>query len=209
MTLTKHAFTLEVLSKGHFEFGVGAGWLEPEFEVLDVSFEDRGRILDEFLNVFRKAQSEGIVGFEGEFTSFPRTGFHPVPETGGPRIWIGGHSGPAFRRVGEYGDGWIIKGVQPPKVRAARERIMDAWTGYQREGQPVIAVGYSIDNKSDEVSEPVPELADGAIEQVEMFRKAGASHIILDVSLTEQDSCLETIETFGETVIPHFSGSNQ
>lgn len=141
VTLTKHALTLDALSEGRFEFGVAPGWMRTEFEVLDVPFEERGSRTDEFLDLFERACTEDRLSFDGPHHSFQEAGFHPRPvQEGGPPLWIGGLSGAAFRRVGEYGAGWTIFPESPDQVRSAVERVRAAWEDYDRAGDPGVAV---------------------------------------------------------------------
>ena len=91
--LARNAFTLEQLSGGRFDFGVAPGWLETEFEVLDVPFEERGSRTDEFLDLFERAREEPELAFDGPHHSLQRTGFHPAPPRGRPKVWVGGRSG--------------------------------------------------------------------------------------------------------------------
>jgi len=125
VVLARQVLTLVALADGRFEFGVGAGWLRTEFEVLDVPFEERGSRTDEFLRLFERICEEGELRFDGPHHSFQRTGFRPVPKER-PRVWVGGHSGAAFRRTAEFGDGRTILWLRPAEVRAARERLLAA-----------------------------------------------------------------------------------
>jgi len=144
VALARNALSVEALSDGRFDFGVGSGWLRTEFEVLDVPFEERGSRTDEFLSLFDRIRKAGELSFDGPHHSFQETGFRPTPEPGRPKIWIGGRSGAAFRRVGQFGDGWTIFWDRPADIAAARERILDAWTDFDREGEPEIALTRAI-----------------------------------------------------------------
>lgn len=108
LTLAKELATLDVLSGGRVELGIGVGWLREEFETLGVPFERRGARADEYVDVLRALWSDGATSFEGEFTSFTNANCYPKPvQPGGIPIVVGGHSDAAARRAGRLGDGFF------------------------------------------------------------------------------------------------------
>jgi probable F420-dependent oxidoreductase len=98
--------TLDYVSGGRAEMGIGAGWMSSEFDCAEVDFHTRGRRLDECIEVCRKLWTEPQVAHHGEFFDFDAVGFEPKPSAS-LRIHVGGESGPALRRVAKHGDGWI------------------------------------------------------------------------------------------------------
>jgi probable F420-dependent oxidoreductase len=104
----KELMTLDHLSGGRFEFGVGGGWSAEEYEVLGVPFERRGRRFDEYIQAIRTAWGEQPASFHGEFVSFTDVVLMPRPLTeGGPPMLIGGSSLAALKRAAALGDGWF------------------------------------------------------------------------------------------------------
>ncbi len=139
VTLVKHVLTLDNLTGGRTAFGVGAGWMETEFELLDVPFAERGAWTDDFLEILDRAGDEAAFAFDGRVHSFQQAGFHPRPvQNGGPPILVGGNSGPAFRRAAEYGDGWTIFTGDPDVVSTGADRLRTAWRDFDRDGDPEI-----------------------------------------------------------------------
>jgi probable F420-dependent oxidoreductase len=208
VVLAKNALTLESLSEGRFEFGVGAGWLRTEFEVLDVPFNERGSRTDEFLEIFDRACKEGEFEFDGPHHSFQKTGFYPVPDRdSGPPIWVGGHSGASFRRVAEYGNGWTAMWSRPDEIVDARKRIMRAWNDYGRSSQPNIAVMRPVHVGTDtpqSTDRPLIGDPNKIIEDIESYADAGTTQIIINFFSRNADSQIEQIERFGSEVIPSF-----
>lgn len=140
ITLVKHFLTLDNLTGGRATVGVGAGWMETEFEILDVPFEERGAWTDDLLDVLDRAGREAAFAFDGRVHSFQKTGFYPRPvQDGGPPVLVGGNSGPAFRRAAEYGDGWTIFTGDPDVVASGAERLRTAWRDFDRDGDPEIS----------------------------------------------------------------------
>ena len=111
--------TLDFLSGGRFQYGVGLGWMQEEFEALEVSFADRGRRVDEYLDVMKLLWSGSDAGFRGEFTGFARGRLHPLPaQRPHPPILIGGESPAALRRVARHGDGFYVNWKTLPEFTA-------------------------------------------------------------------------------------------
>jgi probable F420-dependent oxidoreductase len=106
--LAKQLATIDRLSGGRIELGIGAGWLRDEFELLGSSFDDRGARTDEWIDVLRTLWRDPVASHHGPNLSFDavRLTTHPV-QPGGVPIIVGGHSAPALRRAGERGDGFL------------------------------------------------------------------------------------------------------
>ncbi|MFM8303836.1 MAG: LLM class F420-dependent oxidoreductase [Actinomycetota bacterium] len=100
--------TLDIVSGGRVELGIGASWLEEEWVAAELDFASRGRRVDECIEVCRRLWTEEEVTHRGEFFSFEGAVFVPKPvQQPGPPILVGGESGAALRRAARIGDGWI------------------------------------------------------------------------------------------------------
>lgn len=110
--LTAHAVaTLDALSGGRVIFGVAVGYLEPEFEALEVDYHRRGAILDDVIARMTSAWA-GEAGPAGNL-------MRPLPVPA-PPLWFGGNSRAAVRRVVTSGQGWIPFPAPPALARAVR-----------------------------------------------------------------------------------------
>jgi probable F420-dependent oxidoreductase len=98
--------TLDYVSGGRAEVGIGAGWMETEFRAADVDFASRGRRLDECIEICKRLWTEPQVAHTGEFFKFEAVGFEPKPSAS-IRIHVGGESRAALRRAARHGGGWI------------------------------------------------------------------------------------------------------
>lgn len=107
VVLAKELATLDALSGGRVQLGVGAGWLEEEFDAIGVSFADRGRRTDEHIEALRALWTQDAATFEGEFVSFRDCILRPQPAQGSIPIHVGGHTKVAARRAGTLGDGFF------------------------------------------------------------------------------------------------------
>jgi len=107
LVLAKQVATLDLLSGGRVELGIGVGWLKEEFDALGVPFDKRGKRSDEYIRILRAAWKDGPTSFAGEFLQFDEMGVFPKPVGNDVPIVIGGHSDAAARRAGRLGDGFF------------------------------------------------------------------------------------------------------
>jgi len=99
--------TLDVVSGGRAELGVGAGWLASEWRAAELDFATRGRRLDEALEVCRRLWTEPVVSHRGEFFEFDEVMFEPKPvQHPHPPVLVGGETQAALGRAARH-DGWI------------------------------------------------------------------------------------------------------
>jgi len=124
--LAKQLATLDVLSAGRLNVGLGIGWSEDEYDAVGVPFKDRGRRGDEFLRCLDAIWTQDVVEFEGEFYRVPRSRVEPKPiQKPRPPITIGGYGPRVVRRAVELGDGFsggnVPLNAVEPLVRAVRE----------------------------------------------------------------------------------------
>ena len=107
--------TLDVLSSGRLDVGVGVGWMKDELDIArGADWRRRGRMLDDLLAFLHQWWTTTPVSWDSEFFSLPpvHADLRPV-QAGGPPIWIGGASEAAMRRVGRIGTGWLgVEGLQ-------------------------------------------------------------------------------------------------
>lgn len=206
VALTKQALTLDALVDGRLDLGVAIGWLSTEYEVVGVPFEERGSRLDEFLEVFTRAREAGVVAHDGEHYEFQETGFYPAPESDDrPAIWVGGRSSPALRRTAAYGDGFVTVWDEPNELATYRDRLLDAWTDHDRDGEPRVAitrafhVGHDTDRDTDHrfMGDPA-----GIVQDVSDYVEAGATRVILDFFTGDPDEQLRQLERFADDVLP-------
>lgn len=127
LVLAKQLGTLDALSGGRMELGVGVGWLREEFDALGIPFERRGARTDEYVDVLRTVWDGDHASHDGEFASFSGVSVNPKPAHGRIPIHVGGHSEASARRAGRIGDGYFPgKGDLPTLVDIVRQTAADA-----------------------------------------------------------------------------------
>ena len=112
----KFLSTVDYLSNGRLVVGVGAGWLEQEFEALSVPFAERGPRTDEYLRVYRNLWETETSSFSGQFKHYTKMRMFPkaAPNRRGTiPIWVGGNGKASIRRAAELGDGWHPINLSP------------------------------------------------------------------------------------------------
>jgi probable F420-dependent oxidoreductase len=109
IVLAKTAATLDVLSGGRLELGVGAGWQREEYAALGVDFTKRGRILDETLELCRRLWTETPVDYRSGDIALERIWCEPKPcQAGGVPVWIAGRlNRRVLDRIVRHATGWI------------------------------------------------------------------------------------------------------
>jgi probable F420-dependent oxidoreductase len=106
--LAKQAATVDVLSGGRLDLGLGLGWSDEEYAAAGVSKRRQGHRADEFLAALRRLWTDETVAHEGEFYRIPASRAEPKPvRPGGPPLLLGGLSDGALARTGRLADGWI------------------------------------------------------------------------------------------------------
>ncbi len=104
--VAKQVATAAVLSGDRVALGIGAGWMEEEFDLMQQPFRRRGKRMDEMLDVMRKLWTSGWSEHRGEYYDFAALEMSPTPAVSIP-IYVGGISEVALRRAARRGDGWI------------------------------------------------------------------------------------------------------
>ena len=122
--LAKELATIDVLSQGRLEVGIGVGYVPGEFEAIGVPFETRGRRADEWIDALRTLWLDEQPELRGEFASFGGIQCRPQPHRpGGPPIIGSGMATAARRRCVERCDGWYGFYLDPDNTKAAIDEL--------------------------------------------------------------------------------------
>jgi len=122
----KSLATVDVLSGGRLVVGVGAGWMEPEFNALGVPMAERGSRTNETIDVLKALWTQDTPGYVGRHYNFGNIKFVPQPlQKPRPPILVGGMTRGALQRVARRGDGWIAMGKGPDDLKAPLETLRE------------------------------------------------------------------------------------
>lgn len=116
--VAKQAAEIDVLTGGRFRLGVGIGWNPVEYEGLNENFHNRGRRIEEQVEVMRKLWTEPVVEYHGRWHHIDRAGLNPLPVQRPIPVWFGGSAEPALKRLARIADGWMPN-RKPPEGWAA------------------------------------------------------------------------------------------
>ena len=186
VTLAKELATLDRLSGGRVELGIGVGWLEEEFNALGIPFEDRGARTDEYVEALRALWTDDPASFKGKFVSFERCHSNPKPvQTGGIPITVGGHSKAAARRAGRLGDGFFPGRFRPEELEPLLATMRESATGAGRDPDKIeITAGGAFD-----------------LDGVKKFADLGVDRMVVPPLGFDLESLKKTIGDFADSVI--------
>jgi probable F420-dependent oxidoreductase len=105
--VAKQAAAVDVLSGGRLRLGVGVGWNPVEFEALGENFKNRGKRIEEQVEVLRALWTKELVSVQGQWHRITDAGINPLPVRRPIPIWMGGESDVVVRRAARLADGWI------------------------------------------------------------------------------------------------------
>ena len=192
--VAKQAAAVDVLSGGRLRLGVGVGWNAVEFEALGENFHDRGRRVEEQVEVMRALWTRELVTFKGAHHQIPDAGLNPLPVQRPIPIWMGGESEPVQKRMARMADGWM------PHFRAgdAGQAAVDKIHGLIREAGRDPAK-FGIEGRMTLSQIPQVEWA----KEMEAWRAMrGISHLCVHTAglgLASPDDHVKTLRRFRET----------
>lgn len=130
----KEYATLDFISGGRIDLGVGVGWSWEEFEACGVPWPSRGARCDEYIEIMNTLWKDELSSYDGKFYQLRECIMYPKPvQTPSLPITVGGHSDGALRRAAKYGTGWYGINLDPTESKA----MVDKLSGYLREeGRP-------------------------------------------------------------------------
>jgi probable F420-dependent oxidoreductase len=181
----KAVATLDQISGGRFDFGIGFGWNHDEMEQHGVDPTTRRALTREHVLAMKALWTEDVASYDGEIVHLAPSWSWPKPvQPGGPPILIGGAAGPKlFAHIAEYADGWIPIGGAG--VRAALEDLARAC---EREGRDV----------ADLRIVPFGTVPDPG--KIEYYESIGVTEIVLRVPTGDADTVLPVLDSFTDLV---------
>lgn len=167
--LAKQLATLDHMSKGRVQIGIGTGWQEEEYIATGVAFEDRWELMQEQVRVMRLLWSEAPASFSGKSHSFDKLYSVPFPtQAGGIPVWYGVAANEKnVERIAELGNGWIPMTQNPKKIKQGTDAIKEAMVKAGRD----------------------PETLDVRVQPYPIFKEDGTSDI--DATLDQVSGLLD------------------
>ena len=125
----KEVATLDHVSAGRFEFGVGYGWNEDEFSDHGQHFSLRHSVVREKVELMRALWRDDIAAYSGSHSELQPSWAWPKPAHGSPRVWLGGNGLTTMREAAEWADGWLPTPSSPDlgdHIRTFRQMVGNA-----------------------------------------------------------------------------------
>jgi probable F420-dependent oxidoreductase len=166
--VAKQAAEVDLLTEGRFRLGIGLGWNAVEYEALGKSFTDRGRRMEEQVQLLRRLWTERSVTFEGSYERVTGAGLAPAPVQRPIPLWFGGQSPRAYARIGRLADGWFPQVAPGPQLDEATAIVAEAAV---EAGRDPAALG--MDGRVSWGDGGAATVAEG----VRRWREAGATHV--------------------------------
>jgi probable F420-dependent oxidoreductase len=186
----KEVASLDKLSGGRFDLGVGVGWLAEEFTAVGVPWERRAERTREYLKAMKLLWTEDEPEFKGEFCSFPKVRMYPKPvQKPYPPIIFGGESTPALKRIAEVGDGWFGVNVS---VEDAQTKIGRIYQYAQAAGRDPGKLHFAV---SPGLGLPVE------MDMIQRYRDAGVHQVIVGAIPRDPKEITGEIERLAEKLV--------
>lgn len=192
--VAKQAATLDFLSDGRLRLGVGIGWNKVEYDGLNEDFHNRGKRMEEQIEVMRALWTEPVITFEGKWHRIDDAGILPLPNQRPIPVWIGASAEVAIRRAARMADGFFPQGIPGEKMDAMMGALFDELDRCGRD-----RAGFGIEAR-------ITVSSDGPDEwrrQAAAWREMGATHISLNTmkgGYTEIDQHLEALDRGREVI---------
>lgn len=219
--LANAAATIDHLSDGRLELGIGAGWHQLEYDAYGIPFEAPGvrlRRMAEAIEVIRLLFTEDTVDYDGEFFTLTEARCNPKPVQSPPRIWVGASGEQvALKLAGRLGDAWNVPFIAPEDFARKRDVVLEHAPDpdHLETGINLLYVPCAPDEVEEALRQRFGPAADfirpGALvgdaaaigDRIAEYVDAGASWVILALRAPFD---LDALARFREVVVPRFSG---
>ncbi len=187
MLLAKVIATLDHFSGGRFLFGIGAGWLREETEMMGGNFPHRWGHTRESVLAMKELWTKDEAEYHGKYVDFPPVRSYPKPaQKPHPPVILGGMAKNVLRRVVAWGDGWLPNRVTPEQVKAGRAQLDELASAAGRDPN---AIQISVFGQP-----PDRELIVG-------FLTAGASRVVVRLNGTSTEDAADQLEKMARQVL--------
>ncbi len=187
LLLAKEVATVDMYSGGRFIFGIGAGWLKEETEILGGDFDHRWTQTKEAVLAMKELWTKTESEFHGKYYDFPPVYSFPRPvQRPHPPVFLGGMARNVLKRVIAWGDGWIPNRVTPDQVKEGRttlDRLAEE-AGRDPASIKVFVSGQPAD----------PDL-------IKRYENAGVEHVVVRVATAGEEESLAELERTAKAVL--------
>jgi probable F420-dependent oxidoreductase len=184
----KQVATLDLLSGGRVDFGIGIGWQKEEFEAVGVPWPRRGPRTDSYIRLMRELWTKPEVKWSDDFYNMGPTLLDPKPVQDPLPVLVGGDSDAALKRAARIGDGWFGFDHDPSSVK---ERVGKLRECLEAEGRSLR--GFRV------IISPYTRRTDAAL--VEQYAEAGADELVLIGGARDTDGMVRVLDELAESAV--------
>jgi len=187
LLLAKEVATLDMYSQGRFLFGIGAGWLREETEIMGGDFAHRWSQTRESILAMKELWTTVGSEYHGKYYDFPPVySFPRSVQKPHPPVFLGGMAKNVFKRIIDYGDGWMPNRVVPEDVQKGRATLDELAEAAGRDPKSIIVSVFG--------QQPDADLLKG-------FEEAGANRVMIRVETANEEDTLKNLHSIAETVL--------
>lgn len=182
LLLAKESATMDLVTGGRFDLGIGFGWNKEELADHGVSFGDRRALVRESIQAMRELWSKDVASFDGEHVRFQPSWSWPKPAGGGVPVLIGGSAGPKmFAAVVDYADGWM-----PIGGRGLAQNL------------PVLKAAFEDAGRDPATLRVVPFGTEPTPGKMEYYRELGIEEVVLNVPSGTREEILPVLDDYAQ-----------
>ncbi|MCU1346358.1 MAG: fgd2 3 [Acidimicrobiia bacterium] len=185
----KSVATLDSLSGGRVELGIGVGELPEEYAAVGMEFTNRGQRMDEYIEAMRTLWQVEVATYHGKHVNFDDVRCDPRPANGTVPLHIGGASPAALRRAAKYGDGyfpWID--LNRDVFEALTEVIGGVRNEAEKFGRDPMGIEMTVGGAR-------------TVEEAEKFKALGVDRLTIALRSKEIEELRDELGTLGETLV--------
>ena len=182
----KQIAALDYHSGGRFIFGIGTGWLREETEIMGGDFDHRWTQAKEAIEAMKEMWTKDEAEYHGHYFDFPKVRVFPKPaQKPYPPVFLGGAAANVFKRVVNYGDGWMPVRATPDGVRAGRAALDELSDAAGRDPKSIQILIYGASSR----------------EEIKQMEDAGADMATVRLESTDPDKVMDGLEKLAEEML--------
>ena len=190
LLLAKRVATLDACSGGRFVFGIGAGWLREEAELMGADFPRRWTQTGDAVRAMQQLWTQEESSYAGRYYRFPALRSFPKPaRKPHPPVLLGSMDARVFQRIVDWGDGWIPARVTVEEIAAGRTALNTLAERAGRDPQTLTIVAFGMPGEF------------RTAEELTALERAGADQATIWLTQTEGDAALAELEALAATLV--------
>jgi len=191
LLLAKEIATLDHYSGGRFLFGIGAGWLKEETEIMGGDFAHRWTQTRDAILAMKELWTKEESEYHGKYYNFPAVRSFPKPaHKPHPPVLLGGASKYVFKRIVEWGDGWLPTGASVEGIQRGRATLNELAKQAGRDPQSLDVIAFGQPGQF------------GDREEIKALEKAGISHATIWLRCVKGNEVITELEELARRVLP-------